>query len=273
VVFEMSELYVRMFAPSIMRFTSFTMVLPVDAPSFITEGNLHYKRPIKTLFLLHGFSGNSFDWISGSNISELSGKYNIAVVMPQGDNSFYLNGRGSCNKYEDFICIDLVNYIRKVFGLAKTPMETFIAGLSMGGFGAIHSALAHPDVFGKMIGLSSAFICDAISGMKPGTFDGMADYDYYVNVFGDLDKIDESPNNPKYLVKQRLARGDKIQPIFMACGTEDNLLQANRDFRDFLEKHNVNVCYIEDSGKHDWAFWNKYLEPAIKWALQEEVGV
>jgi len=269
----MSELNVRMFAPSIMRATSFTMVLPADAPPFITNDNPNYQRPVKTLFLLHGFSGNSLDWITGSRISELSGKYNLAVVMPQGDNSFYLNGRGSCNKYEDFICIDLVNYVRKVFGLAKTPEDTFIGGLSMGGFGAIHSALAHPEAFGKMIGLSSALICDQLPGIKPGTFDGIADYDYYINVFGDLDKLDESPNNPKYLVKQRITKGERIQPIYMACGTEDFLLQTNRDFVDFLKDHNVDVCYKEESGSHDWAFWNKYLEPSIKWALQQEENI
>lgn len=266
----MSELQVKMFAPSIMRHTTFYMTLPVDAPPFVTEGNPHYRRPAKTLFLLHGYSGGPADWISGSLISELSGKYNLAVVMPQGDNSFYLNGRGSCNRYEDFICQDLVRYVRTVFGLAGGPEDTFIGGLSMGGFGAIHSALAHPETFGKMIGLSSALICGKLAGMKPGTPDGIADYDYYVNVFGDLDRLRESPKDPAYLVKRLAERGDGIPDAFLACGTEDDLLSANREFRALLEANHAAVCYRESGGGHDWAFWNRYLEPALAWALGTE---
>ncbi|HJA68040.1 MAG TPA: esterase family protein [Candidatus Mediterraneibacter cottocaccae] len=265
----MANLQVTYFSPSIMRFTTFQMVLPNDTPPAMKENNRHYDRPMKTLFLLHGFSGCSVDWVTGSLINELAGRYNLAVVMPSGDNSFYLNGAGSCNKYEDFLCGDLVAYIRDTFGLAKTPEDTVIGGLSMGGFGAIHSGLAHPDVFGKMFGLSSALICDTIQGMKPGSADGIADYDYYRQVFGDLDHLDESPKNPKYLVKQRVAKGEKIRPVFMACGSEDFLIENNRDFHEFLVKHGVDVTYRESPGVHEWKFWNEYIEPAIEWALKK----
>lgn len=265
----MANLQVTFFAPSIMRFTTFQMALPNDTPPAMKEGNSCYGRPMKTLFLLHGFSGCSLDWVTGSLINELAGKYNLAVVMPSGDNSFYLNGAGSCNKYEDFLCGDLISYIRDTFGLAKTPEDTIIGGLSMGGFGAIRSALAHPDVFGKMFGLSSALICDTIQGMEAGTADGIADYDYYRQVFGDLDRLAESPKNPKYLVEQRLEKGEKIQPVYMACGSEDFLIENNRDFHEFLVQHGVDVTYRESPGVHEWKFWNEYIEPAIEWALDE----
>lgn len=83
------------------------MCLPTDVPPMLRDGNPHYRRPMKTLFLLHGFSGNSQDWLYGSRISDLAGLYNLAVVMPQGDNSFYLNGRGSDRGYEDFLCFEI----------------------------------------------------------------------------------------------------------------------------------------------------------------------
>lgn len=150
----------------------------------------------------------------------------------------------------------------------KVPEDTFIGGFSMGGFGAIHSGLVHPEAFGKMIGLSSALICDGIKGMKPGTHNPVANYAYYRQTFGDLEHLDESMNNPKYVVKRRLENGEKIQPIFMACGSEDFLVEANRDFRDFLLKNGVDVTYKESPGVHDWNFWNEYIEPAICWALE-----
>ena len=120
-----------------------------------------------------------------------------------------------------------------------------------------------------MFGLSSALICDTIQGMKPGSADGIADYDYYRQVFGDLDHLDESPKNPKYLVKQRVAKGEKIRPVFMACGSEDFLIENNRDFHEFLVKHGVDVTYRESPGVHEWKFWNEYIEPAIEWALEK----
>lgn len=264
----MASLQISFFAPSISRPTIFQMVLPNDILPMWRQGNSHFDRPMKTLILLHGYSGNSLDWVTNSQVTSLAGQYNLAIVMPAGDNSFYLNGGATGYQYEDFICVDLINYLRDTFGLAKSPEDTFIGGLSMGGFGALHSGLAHPEVFGKMIGLSSALICDGIMGMKPGTGNPVANYEYYAQTFGDLDKLDTSMNNPKYVVKARLEKGEKIQPVFMACGTEDFLLEANRDFRDYMKDNGVEVTYKESPGVHDWKFWNEYLEPAIKWALE-----
>ena len=156
-----------------------------------------------------------------------------------------------------------------MFGLSDKKEDTYIGGLSMGGFGAIHTALAYPDTFGKMFGLSSALIIHDIMGMKEGAANEVADYDYYHKVFGDLDQLETSHANPEYLVKERLEKGDTIQPIYMACGTEDFLLEQNRAFRDFLKESGVELTYHESKGIHDWDFWNEYLEKAIRWMLSE----
>ena len=73
----------------------------------------------------------------------------------------------------------------------------------------------------------------------------------------------------EFIVKERLKKGETIQPVFMACGSEDFLIENNRQFRDFLNEHKVNLTYKESEGIHDWIFWNKYLEPAIEWALED----
>ncbi|MBR4992953.1 MAG: acetylesterase [Lachnospiraceae bacterium] len=265
----MSYLQVSYFSPSIWRQTTFHMCLPNDVPPEMREGNKCYDRPMKTLMLLHGYSGNTRDWTLGSLISDISLKYNLAVIMPSGDNSFYLNAKGCCFKYADFVGFELMDYARKTFGLSKDAKDTFIGGLSMGGFGAIHAGLEHPEVYGKIFGLSSALIVNGLKDIKPGVNDGIADYDYYCHVFGDLDKVKETDKDPEFIVKERLKKGDKIQPIYMACGSEDFLIENNREFKKFLESEGVKVDYHESEGIHDWIFWNKYLEPAIEWALEE----
>ena len=120
-----------------------------------------------------------------------------------------------------------------------------------------------------MFGLSSGLIVNEIKGMEPGSKNDVADYDYYHQVFGNLNQLDKSENNPEFLVSERIKAGDTIQPVYMACGTEDFLLAENHEFRDFLLENKVNVTYKESTGIHDWKFWNAYIEQAIVWATAE----
>ena len=73
--------------------------------------------------------------------------------------------------------------------------------------------------------------------------------------------------NPEYLIRQKLAAGEKLPQIFLACGTEDFLIEPNRAFRDFLQESGVEHIYHESTGIHNWKFWNEYLEPAIAWMV------
>ena len=267
----MSVLQINKYSIALSRLITFHVILPDDAIPMMIEGNKNYERKPKTLYLLHGFSGNTTDWLYGSRIQELAMQYNLAVVLPSGENSFYLNGKGTGRAYETFVGVELPDYCTKTFGFSDKPEDTFIGGLSMGGFGAIHTALKYPKRFGKMFGLSSAMIQYDIAGMKPGEKNEIADYDYYLQVFGNLEHLDTSENNPDYLIREKKKRGEKIQPVFMACGTEDFILKNNRVFRDFLNSQNVDLTYYESEGIHDWKFWNQYLEPAICWGLEEKV--
>ena len=89
-----------------------------------------------------------------------------------------------------------------------------------------------------------------------------------METFGEPSKVLDSKNNPETLVKNLKAEGKAIPRLFMACGTEDFLLNQNREFHQFLVDQKVPVKYVEDTGAHDWPFWNKMIEPAIRWALE-----
>jgi len=95
----MSLLQIDFYAKTLSKVTNFNVILPNDVLSEMTANNEHYKRETKTLYLLHGYSGFSKDWLFGTNIQELAVKYNLAVVMPSGDNSFYLDGKGAGKAY------------------------------------------------------------------------------------------------------------------------------------------------------------------------------
>ena len=252
---------------SLARSTQALLLLPNDMTPEETAVNENYQREMKTLVLLHGYTGSCHDWLTGSRIQEFSNRYNLAVAMPTGENSFYLNQRGTGRAYGTFVGEELIAYLQKTFHIAMRKEDTFIGGLSMGGFGALHTGLLYPEHYSKIFALSSALIVHEVMEMKEGVGNGVADYDYYRSVFGEPASLENSENNPEFLVKQRKERGEQIQPIFMACGTEDFLLENNRQFRDFLEKEGVDLFYQESEGIHDWQFWNQYLEPAIRWLL------
>jgi len=259
----MSNINVEFFSNSLVRPVSFEMYIPNDFRYDIQrQHNKFYDRKCKTVFVLHGFTGCGKGW---QGLYELAEKYNFALVFPSGENSFYLDSEATGGKFGSFIGVELVEYIRKTFNLCNTKEDTFISGLSMGGFGALHTGLAYPDTFGKIVALSSALIVHGIHGMKPGEDNGVANYYYYRYHFGDLDNLMESDNNPETLVKKLIQQKKYIPKIYMACGTEDFLLADNRCFYNFLMEHKVNVEYIENKGGHDMAFWNEYFNKGFEW--------
>lgn len=246
----MAHFTVRFFSESLVRRTTFEMIIPNDIRGKASEN----RGKMKTLFLLHGYTGDAGNWVP----EYLAEKYNFAIVLPSGENAFWLDGISTGHKFGTFIGEELVNYIRRTFGLAVSAEETYIMGLSMGGFGALHTALAYPDTFGKTAALSSALIVHGIAGMKPGDKNDIANYEYYRECFGDLDKVLESENNPEVLVKKLKEQGRKLPEIFMACGTEDFLLEDNRRFHNFLNENDIPHTYMESAGGHDMKFWDEY---------------
>ena len=126
----MSQIDIRFFSHSLNRHTSFKMYIPDDKRNY---GGVYDKQNMKTLFILHGYTQDGNNWIP----EYISEKYNFAVVIPHGENSFWLDGLSTGHKYCTYVGEELIDYIRNTFGLAQTAEDTAIMGYSMGGFGAV----------------------------------------------------------------------------------------------------------------------------------------
>lgn len=259
---------VRFYAQTQSGQTEITYVIPNDVPPLMTEGNPCFARPMKALYLLHGFSGNDSDWEYNGIAEDLALRYNTAVFMLSGGNNFYLDRKATGCQYASYAGKEAVEFTRRMFGLSAKREDTLIGGLSMGGFGAIHTALAFPETFGGAIALSSALIIHAVAGMKPEASDLMANYEYYHEVFGSLDTVESSDANPEVLYLRAREEGRSIPPIYMAVGTEDFLYENNQEFRRFLENEKADFCYEEGPGIHDWKFWNHYILNGMDWILR-----
>ena len=123
------------------------------------------------------------------------------------------------------------------------------------------------ETFSVCIALSSALIVSGVKMMKPGEGNSVANYAYYRTVFGDPEKLDTSVNNPEFLIKELLKGKKKIPAIYQACGSEDFLIEPNREFKAFLDANNVPVQYFEGPGVHDFVFWRAQLKAGLEWAL------
>ena len=152
---------------TLFRTVNLNVIVPVE-----TYGRTDVKKPekFKTLYLLHGFGGSQDDWMDYSNLRAISEKYNLAIVLPSGENSFYENMNSIAGRYSDFTGKEIVDFTRRMFPLSERREDTYIGGLSMGGFGALRLGSLYHETFGKLFTLSGAFIIDKISGQSRRIF-------------------------------------------------------------------------------------------------------
>lgn len=256
-------------AQSIMQHANFTFVLPNDAEMAEVRDPRHYERPARSLILLHGLTGTDTDWLFGGIAQLMAIQYNLAVFMPTCGNWFYLDRGYTGGNCCTFIGQELPEYIRNTFGFCRDREDTLIAGLSMGGYGALHTAFAWPETFSACIALSSAIVYREIAEKGRRT-DGVMPEEMVRDVFGDPDKILGSDIDLEAQVRCLLREGRKLPEIYMAIGTEDDLYGRNQRFRRFLEEEEVPFTYEDGPGVHDWFFWNEYLDRGLKKLLDPE---
>lgn len=245
------------------RKVSFTAIIPTSTRS-IYESKLEDEeenQPLKTLYLLNGWDGNHEDWLHNTRIAELAIKYHVAIIMPDGQNSFYTNHPNGDN-YGHYIGEELVEETRKLFHLSSKKEDTAIGGLSMGGYGALRNGLGYADTFGTIIALSNKVLTKS----SKEHFDAAYSIYQRLQAIAGTDRAEKMPDEMdiEYLILKALEQEQKPQ-LYLACGTEDDIFQENQELHCFLVKNGYEHQYIETPGKHDWDFWNKTIEDSMEW--------
>lgn len=260
----MALIQVNFVSSALKRTVPIQVILPVDKIFGEADENVS-PAPFKTLYLLHGLLGNYTDWVSNTRILQWAEAKNLAVVMPSGDNSFYIDQPTPNNDYGDFIGRELVQITRKMFPLSHKREDTFIAGLSMGGFGAIRNGLVYGETFGYIAGLSSATHIFEMPFDAPGRCLMNED-----RVFGDLPTASRTNKNPRVALDQLKQRNAPLPKIYMACGLQDRLLASNRTLKDYFLENGISLTYQEAVGDHNWDFWNDQIQKVLEWLPLED---
>lgn len=265
----MALLQVNYLSMALRRTTTMNVILPADR--MLPPGaEPQEEKPFRTLYLLHGVIGNYTDWVTGTNIQRWAEEKNLAVVMPSGENSFYLDKEGSDTLYGEFVGKELVEITRKMFPLSRRKEDTCLAGLSMGGYGALRNGLKNSDTFGYIGAFSSALITEHVIERTNDMPRYIETRKYAEQILGNLEEAVESDKNPRWMLRSLLEEEKHVPNIFMTCGKQDSLLEQNREFRDFLISEGVPVTYDEWDGGHEWDFWNASVKKLLDWLPLEE---
>ena len=255
-------------ADTLMQHTNFSFVLPNDVEMEEVFDKSHYEREPLNLILLHGLTGTDTDWIYGGVAQLMAIQYNVNVFMPTTGNSFYLDKGYKGRNNASYIAEELPAYIQKTFGIEMKRENTMIGGLSMGGYGAIHTALMYPEKYSACIALSSALVVRDVANAPDSEVGGVLPAGFREELFGDPSKLIDSDKNPEVLYRRIKEQGKEAPFMYIAIGTEDNLLPSNRLFRDFLEDEGATFFYEEGPGAHTWQFWNEYIDRGLKKVIE-----
>lgn len=222
------------------------------------EITLEQEHRFRVLYLLHGVFQDGEAWLSGSKIEEYVKDYNVLVVMPDMDNSFYTDMKQG-QRYFTYLSTELPRFIEYTFPVSMKPEDTFVAGVSMGGFGAVKWMLHQPERFGA-IGVLSGAVDLTVRFCK-----ARLNQVNLEQIFGNENELKQSEHDLLWLMEQRVREGKRIPRIYHCCGTKDFIGDMNQNFHKKIEELEINGIFEEGEGSHNWEFWDPYVKHMVDW--------
>lgn len=225
------------------------MGLPGQAPATHT---LPAKFPV--VYLLHGYANNHAQWTGYTNVELYAEERRIAIVNISAENKAYSRVGG--DDFRRFVSEELPEFVCNYFPISDKPEESYIAGLSMGGYGAFLHGLTHPERFRAIGGFSAGVDINPTS--------------LAADPLGKPAKPD--PEQDLHVLAKRIADADTSFPrIYTACGMDDFLFEANKSFAAELESLGADVTWKEVPGfGHEWRFWDQQVEQFLDWLPRED---
>lgn len=251
----MAHLRCDFFSDSLSLSTSMTVILPQRTTTQIGMTGTLGDAPPPVLYLLHGLSDDDTIWLRRTSIERYVAELGLAVVMPQVQRSFYADETYG-GRYWTFLSEELPELVSTWFRVSPEREDTFVAGLSMGGYGALKWALRQPERFAAAASLSGALDVARLSRERD------VDPMLFRRVFDGRD-ISGTPDDVLWLVEH--ADPADLPALHISCGTEDALFEGNRAFVERCAARDVAVTTEFGAGEHEWGYWDERIQDVLAW--------
>jgi len=240
----------------------YSVMLPSDYDTSRTS-----RYPV--LYLLHGLTGHYSDWFSRTNVADYAAQYRLIVVTPEGNDSWYIDSATApSEKYESYILKELIPDVQQRYRTIEARYARGIAGLSMGGYGAIKFGLKSPSSFVFAGSMSGAFGVARFTEQEIGS----SGWQTSLKVFGPVGGDTRKQNDLFEIIKQLPANRIAALPYFyFDCGTEDSSLifPYNRELAGLMSEKRIPHEYRELPGDHSWGYWDRQIQEVLKIAMKK----
>jgi putative tributyrin esterase len=232
-------------------------LLPPDYPTSVT------RYPV--LFLLHGLTGRYTDWFTRTNLADYAARYRLIIITPDGRDSWYTDSATvPTDKYETYFFSELLPDVDDRFRTIKDRRGRGVAGLSMGGYGALKFALRRPDQFGFAASMSGALDAATRTDEKPGFA-----WDFLrpsiLAAYGAKNSPARAANDLHQLASGLTPSQIGALPfLYFDCGMEDGFLETNRDLAAIFLMKKIPHEYRQLPGGHDWGYWDKQSREILR---------
>lgn len=256
-------MYMKVTAKSLAlgRAADFHVILPFH------DGYPDADRPYPTLYFLPGYSGSAEEIIFTLPLRQMSALYGMAVVIPDGENAFYTDHPERATCMGEYVGDELIRISRRLFPCLSAKREqTFLGGISMGGYGAIVLGLHYCDTFSKIVLFSPAAEPDRLLSGAKEDVPGAVPASLFDSLFGGSRVYGVSGRlNPLRALEQYAAEGKKWPDFWMCCGEQDQLVgDACAHFREALHRAGAGLSWEGGPGEHDLMYWDRHLESAFR---------
>jgi putative tributyrin esterase len=221
------------------------------------------------LYLLHGWAGHYSDWLTRTNVADYAAQYRMIVVMPEGNNGWYTDSESAAtDKYETYILRELIPDVQRRYRTIESRYGRGIAGLSMGGYGALKFGLKHPETFAFAGSLSGALAASTWKEADLGALKSI--YDSLRNTFGPEASETRKTNDIFETVRRFTPAQVTALPYFyLDCGTEDFFLGVNEQFAALLSEKKIPHEFRELPGAHGWQYWDQQVKELLRVAAEK----
>lgn len=253
----MAMIRVDFFAESLALGTSMTVLMPQTSSAQVGVDAAAAAGPPPVLYLLHGLTDDDSAWTRYTSIERYAAARGLAVVMPQVHRSFYADEAYGM-KFWTFLSEELPQVVHSFFRVSADRADTFVAGLSMGGYGALKWALRRPERFAAAASLSGALDAAYIQehDRRPHI------RELVPRVWGDT-PVRNSPDDLLHLVAT--ADPATLPRLLLRCGTEDHLVAQNRRFVQACRARGVELDSDFGPGAHEWGYWDTQIRTVLDW--------